>query len=433
VSSNRPGDENAAAPSARSRPASASGPLPNPTSDDRDLPGSWIESAPHAIAVTHGPEHVLRQVNPAFCRLMGMEAEAVLGRRYAEVFPEPAGEGPLPLLERVFHSGVAEPDFAVPRRRADGAHAVWSCTVWPLGSGSGETTGLIVEVRDRTHEAESVRRLEEMADQIRLINERLLRSALQEQEWAEKAEAAARAKSDFLSMMSHELRTPLSGIVGYTDILLGEMVGPINEKQRDGLRRITSCSTHLVQIIDDVLDYARMEAHSIQVRTDRVDLCRVASEAAAIIEPLAARKGLRFLAAVPNRPLPLRTDSQKVRQILLNLLGNAVKFTDAGEVRLEVREEGAGVYLCVRDTGIGISSEDLERIFEPFVQTEAVATRRFGGTGLGLPISRSLARLLGGEVTAESRPGHGSTFMLRLPCVPPASSYPSSLEPRESM
>jgi signal transduction histidine kinase len=424
VSSTRPGEENAAAPSTRSRRASASGPLPHSTSTSghRDLPASWIEGAPHAIAVTHGPAHLLRQVNPAFCRLMSMEAEAVLGRPYAEVLPEPGGDGPLPLLERVFRSGVAELDVAVPRPRAEGESAVWSCTVWPLGSNSGETTGLVVEVRDRTHEAESMRRLQEMADQIRLINERLLRSALQEQELAEKAEAAARAKSDFLALMSHELRTPLSGIVGYADVLLGEMLGPINEKQRHGLRRINACSAHLLDMIDDVLAYARAEARSVQMRPEPVDLCRVAAEAAAIIEPMAAKKGLRLQVETPRDPLPLETDSQKVRQILLNLMGNAVKFTEEGEVRLKVCAEEAEICLRVRDTGIGISPEDMERVFEPFVQSEAVMTRRFGGTGLGLSLSRSLAHLVGGELTAESTPGRGSEFVLRLPRTPPAAA-----------
>jgi PAS domain S-box-containing protein len=423
VTGSRPREEKAGAPSRRLGQASAGGSLPSPvvTSGDRGLPGGWIQGAPHAIAVTHGPAHLLQQVNPAFCRLMGVEAEALLGRAYATALPEPAGHGPLPLLERVFRSGAAEPDVEVPRSRASGEHAVWMCTVWPLDSGSGETSGLVVEVRDRTHEAESRRHLQEMADQIRLINERLLRSALQEQEWTEKAEAATRAKSDFLAMMSHELRTPLSGIVSYAEILLGEILGPVTRQQEDALRRIDSCSAHLLDMIDDVLAFAQSEAGSVQVRPARVDLWRVASEAAAIIEPLAARKGLRFLAAAPDRPLPLETDSQKVRQILLNLMGNAVKFTEEGEVRLEVFEEEAEFCLRVQDTGIGIAPEDMERIFEPFVQSEAVMTRRFGGTGLGLPISRSLARLIGGELTARSTPGQGSEFVLRLPPTPPAA------------
>jgi PAS domain S-box-containing protein len=424
VRSTQSGDEAAAAPTARSRSESAPrDPLTcsGSSSDDPGLRYDWIDGAPHAIAITRGPSHVLRKVNPAFCRLIGMEEEAVLGRPYVEVLPEPDGHGPLPVLERVFRSGAAESDVEVPRHRAAGEHAVWSCTVWPLRNGSGETHGLVVEVRDRTHEAESTRRLQEMADEIRGINERLLRSALQEQEWAEKAEAAAKAKSDFLSMMSHELRTPLSGIVSYAEILLGEMLGPINERQRNGLRGITSCSAHLVQMIDDVLDYARVEAQSVQVRPEGADVCRLAQEVVAMIEPLAAEKGLRFLPAIPDRPLPLETDSQKVRQILLNLLGNAVKFTDRGEVRLEVHEEKAGVCLCVRDTGTGIPPEDMERIFEPFVQRESVMTRRYGGTGLGLPISRSLAYLLGGELTARSTPGRGSEFVLRLPWMLPAA------------
>jgi PAS domain S-box-containing protein len=423
VSDIRSGSETSTPPAARSWPEAPRDPLPRFGSapDDRECSGAWITGAPHAAAVTAGPSHVLRQVNPAFCRLMGVEADAVLGRPYAEALPEPRGQGPLPALERVFRSGVAEADYEVARPPEVGTQAVWSCTAWPLRNGSGEITGLVVELRDHTQEAESTRRLQELADQIRGINERLLRSALQEQEWAEKASAAAKAKADFLSVMSHELRTPLSGIVSYADILLDEMLGPINEKQREGLQRITSCSDHLVRMIDDVLDYARVEAQSVQLRPERVDLRRVAQEAAAIIEPIAAKKGLRLLAEVPGEPLPLETDPQKVRQILLNLLGNAVKFTDQGAVRLEIREEETEVCLCVRDMGIGIPPGDLERIFEPFVQSEAVTTRRFGGTGLGLSISRALALLLGGDLTAQSTLGRGSTFVLRLPCTAPAS------------
>lgn len=425
MSSTPSGDDDAAAPSAPAHPGVSANESRRPwesSSQDRDLTQDWIAGAPHPIVVTHGPTHVLRQANPAFCRLMNVDPGTILRRPYAEALPEPAGEGPLPLLNRVFTSGVAEADRELSRFRAAGGHAVWSCTVWPLGAFPSDPTGLVMEVRDRTHEAEQVRGLNEMAEQVRLINERLLRSAIQEQEWAEKAEAGAKAKSDFLSMMSHELRTPLSGIVGYAEVMLSGISGPVSEKQYLNLQRIQTCSDHLVQMIDDVLAYAQVEAQSVQFRPEPVDLYRLAREAAAIVEPLAAKKGLRLETDFPAGSLRMETDPQKVRQILLNLMGNAVKFTDDGEVRLELVSEPDGVSLRVRDTGIGIGPQDLERVFDPFVQSEAVTTRRFGGTGLGLPISRSLAELLGGELTAESTLGRGSTFVLRLPGTSPSTS-----------
>jgi signal transduction histidine kinase len=298
----------------------------------------------------------------------------------------------------------------------------WSYTVWPREDGSGAITGLMVEVRDRTTETEGTRRLEQFADQIRQINERLLGSALREQEWAEKAEAAARAKSDFLAMMSHELRTPLNGIIGHTEVLSGEVIGPINAKQREGLQRISNCSADLLQLIDDVLTYSRVEAQRVPVRPERVDLCRLARETVALVEPLAMKKRLELSVSTPDGSLRVETDPQMVRQILLNLLGNAVKFTERGSVRLEVASQSGEIRLRVRDTGLGIARADLDRIFEPFVQSEAVMTRRFAGTGLGLPISRTLATVLGGTLTLESTPGEGATFTLHLPRSAPSAA-----------
>lgn len=201
------------------------------------------------------------------------------------------------------------------------------------------------------------------------------------------------------------------------------MLGPTTEKQRTSLERITACSAHLLEMIEDVLSFARVESNAVQANPERVDVDRLAREVAAIVEPLAVRKGLGVRVVVPDAALAIETDAAKLRQILLNLMGNAVKFTEAGEVRLEAcadPDDGARVRLRVQDTGIGIPQQDLERIFEPFVQSEAVLTRRFGGTGLGLPISRALAVLLGGTLTTESAPGEGATFTLTLPRSPGA-------------
>jgi PAS domain S-box-containing protein len=380
-----------------------------------------IERAPHAMAVTEGACHVLQSVNRAFCRLMDVAEEDVLGRPFAEAFPGQRGGVPMALLDQVFGSGKAEEGREVTRGKALSAE-VWSYTVWPLDRGSGAPAGLVLEVRDQTERSQVQQRLEDMAELIRQINERLLRSALQEQEWADKAEAANQAKSDFLSVMSHELRTPLTGIMAYTDILDGEVMGPLTDRQRESLARIKACSVHLLELIDDVLSFAKVEAHNAEVHLERVDLCSLVQEAAAVIEPVAARKGLELRISTPDAPLTAETDPQKVKQILLNLLSNAVKFTDQGEVSLEASADNGAIHLSVSDTGRGISGPDLERIFEPFVQTESVTTRQFGGTGLGLAISRALARMLGGDVSVQSTPGKGSVFSVVLLQQPPASS-----------
>jgi signal transduction histidine kinase len=375
-----------------------------------------IAFAPHAIAITEGPSHLLRQVNPAFCRMMDVEAVDVLDRPYATAFPDPPDPNLPGLLTNVLTTGEAQQNREVTQPGPGAEPPVWSYAVWPLRDRAGSAAGLVVEIQDRTDDSRSIGRLKGLTDDIRQINERLLSSAIREQEWAEKAEGAAKAKSDFLAMMSHELRTPLNAIVSYTEILLTGIAGPTTDRQRECLQRVRSSSDHLLTLIGEVLTFAKVEARGLLPRTNRVDLGRLAREAAALIEPLAAKKGLELHLDVTDTLL--ETDANKVHQILVNLLGNAVKFTDEGEVRLEVSddpEDQEKVRVRVRDTGIGIPAQDLERNFEPFVQSESVLTRRFGGTGLGLTISRALATLLGGALTAESTPGKGATFTLRLP------------------
>jgi signal transduction histidine kinase len=384
---------------------------------DAEILGRLIASAPHAIAITSGDSHLLRRVNHAFCRFASASASDVLDRPLGQAVSPSSGDGLVPLLDRVLMSGQAEEHVETRPAQGSADQAVWSYTVWPYGSDSRGAAGLIVEVRDRTRESSSADRIREVAQQIRDIDERLLRSAIQEQELAERAEAAAKAKSDFLAMMSHELRTPLNGIVGYTGVLLSGAAGETTEEQRQGLERINACSYHLLELIDDVLSFAKAEAGTVEARAERVDICTLAREVAALVEPIVERRGLHLRLDVPDAPLTAETDAPKVRQILLNLLGNAVKFTEHGEVRLQVREDSKRqrLRLLVRDTGIGIPPNDLERIFEPFVQSEQGMTRRFGGTGLGLPISRTLANLLGGQLTVESSLAQGSTFLLELP------------------
>ncbi|HET9983240.1 MAG TPA: ATP-binding protein [Longimicrobiales bacterium] len=237
-----------------------------------------------------------------------------------------------------------------------------------------------------------------------------------EQDARRRAEQASLSKSQFLAVMSHELRTPLTAVIGYADLLASETSGNLNPKQAEQVGRIRSSAWHLVSIIDEILTFARMEAGREQVRFERLDATHLARAASELLEPQARARGLELHADVPPGPLWIRSDPGKVRQILLNLLGNAVKFTDEGGVFLTLHPEGdEWLAFTVRDTGPGIDAAHLERIFEPFTQADQSATRLKGGTGLGLAVSRRLAHLLGGDVTVESTVGEGSTFTLRLP------------------
>jgi signal transduction histidine kinase len=229
------------------------------------------------------------------------------------------------------------------------------------------------------------------------------------------AQEGSRAKSEFLAVMSHELRTPLNAIIGYSDLLAAEVKGSINDAQREQLARIDRSARHLIAVIQEILEFARLEAGHVSVHAEEVDLAALARETLELVEPSAAARGLTVSLDVGDASLPARTDPAKLRQILLNLLANAVKFTERGEVGLSLAAGGEGVRIAVRDTGMGIDAADAERIFEPFWQVQRGTTRQAGGTGLGLTITRRLARLLGGEITVQSEPGRGSTFALELP------------------
>ncbi|HEX2077081.1 MAG TPA: MEDS domain-containing protein [Longimicrobium sp.] len=226
---------------------------------------------------------------------------------------------------------------------------------------------------------------------------------------------ASQEKSNFMATMSHELRTPLNAIIGYADLLDAELAGPLAPGQKDQVERIDANARHLLELIEGILTFSRTEAGQEEVDLRPVDVAALVRETAALFEPLAAAKPLRFSVAAPAGPVEVVTDAGRVRQVLLNLLTNAVKFTDQGEIELAAEAAEDGVAIRVRDTGIGIADEERERIFQPFRQLRAGTTRQAGGTGLGLTVSQRLARLLGGEITVQSVPGAGSTFSLWLP------------------
>jgi len=235
---------------------------------------------------------------------------------------------------------------------------------------------------------------------------------------AEQGETLARAnrvKTEFLTSMSHELRTPLSAIIGFADLLVTSPRENLTGRAKESVERIKRNGEHLLLLINDVLDLAKADAGRIEIRSAPVNVSLLARACVAEVESLRGGKELRIAADVPEAVVETLSDSQRVKQILLNLLSNAIKFTERGEVMLTVRVAGDKVTLSVRDTGLGIAAASMPELFKEFTQLEAGDGRRYPGTGVGLALSRKLARALDGEIDVESREGKGSTFTLTLP------------------
>ena len=255
----------------------------------------------------------------------------------------------------------------------------------------------------------------EMADALTTFKNALLElRAAQAQ-----AETASRHKSEFLANMSHELRTPLNAIIGLSDMLLEDAAHPNTAELAESLTRIGASSRHLLGLINDILDLSRIEAGRMPIRIEPFAPAALAEEALATVAQMARKKGVTLESHFAPGLSSIQSDAQRVRQMLINLLGNAVKFTDAGRVGLDVSVAEGMLLFAVSDTGTGIAATHLSRLFQDFSQIDNSSTRKHGGTGLGLAISRRMARLLGGDITVQSEPGKGSTFTISLPLTLP--------------
>ncbi len=303
---------------------------------------------------------------------------------------------------------------------------------WMAGYGDfeydarGKALHLIGCVQDITERKEA-------EEELRKANEELKLNIQRAEDLAGKAEAATRAKSEFLAVMSHELRTPLNGVLGFAE-LLSET--PLDEEQLDYARTIRSSGDHLLGIVNDILDFSSIEKGTLSIDSARVSIPELIESACLTLRKTAAEKGLEFRCEKsPLVPEEITGDTRRIRQILINLLGNAVKFTRHGTVifRIDPASIGGRAFLkfSVTDSGPGISSDMLGRLFKPFSQADSTLHREFGGAGLGLAISQRLAEAMGGVITVESAPGRGSTFTFQLPqgSQPPAASVPVPPEP----
>ena len=274
---------------------------------------------------------------------------------------------------------------------------------------------VIAQQRTREQLELQAQQLEEQQVAMEETLEQLRETTTEAEEARDAADVANRAKTDFLAVMSHELRTPLNAIVGYTELLHDGVAGPVSDVQREQLERVQLSARHLVELVDDILSFSRLESGTENVRAVPIDVAEVTREAGALVEPVAAAKGLTVTIDTPNEPARFTSDPAKVRQVLVNLLSNAIKFTDEGGIRLASRAEDGCVVFEVVDTGIGIAPEHQEQVFETFWQVDQTATRKRGGAGLGLSVSRRLARALGGDLSVESAIGKGSRFRFWVP------------------
>jgi PAS domain S-box-containing protein len=293
----------------------------------------------------------------------------------------------------------------------------------------GEPIAVVSVLHDLTKQVEN----ERLYDALKKLNgelERRIREAtsdLAEQnvrlQWqSQEVERANKLKSEFLASMSHELRTPINALIGYSALLLDGVLGEVNTRQRDALLRGRAAAEHLLALINDILDLAKIEAGKMPLRLEEVSLRDVTLEVTQQIEPMVRKKQLEFTIDIAPDCPPIYSDRTKVKQILLNLLSNAVKFTNRGRVSVEAHRAVDGVRIDVIDTGIGIRASDLHAIWEDFRQVDQSRTREFGGTGLGLSITRKLLDRLGGSVDVRSTYGEGSTFSVYLPLRVPTAT-----------
>ena len=378
--------------------------------------GEIVNSALDAI-ITFDDEHRITLFNGAAARLFGIPSDEAQGKPIDELFPETFRGH---FLERICavtpardgeSATTPEVQSFVGVRRGSGEFPI-EASVSCLELPSGRLYTIIArDVSERKRAEEALRAqalsLANTTAKLKIANEELHQRQLD-------LERAMTARSRFYASMSHELRTPINAILGYNTLLLENIYGPLNEKQADGLRRTQRAAKHLLELVNDVLDLSKIEAGKLELKVQPVHFPMLIEDLFVTVRPMAEERGSTLELEHRGDSVSLTSDPRRVRQILLNLLSNAIKFGRGNPIRvISTTAPDGGICVEVIDHGIGIAADDLPRIFDEFVQLSRAPEHE--GTGLGLPISRRLALLLQGELTAESRPGEGSTFRLVLP------------------
>jgi signal transduction histidine kinase len=375
----------------------------------RDL----FEQAPVAVAVMTGPDLVYSITSPRYVEMLG--GRRLIGLPLREALPELVGQDVIETVRRVYDTGIPfnqrERLIRLDKSRSGTLEEYYfNVGYQPLRDARGRVYAVASTAYEVTHQV-LVRRALEHAQ----AEGRLARDAAESAQ--HDAEDANRAKSEFLAVMSHELRTPLNAIGGYAELMQLGIHGPVTAEQLVALERIQRSQRHLLGLINGVLNYSRVEAGAAHYEIADVNLEETLATCEALIAPQVRAKGLQLVNGGCPPGATVRADPEKLQQVILNLLSNSVKFTESGgriEVTCSALPDGM-MSVRVSDTGRGIAREQLERVFQPFVQVDARLTRTQEGVGLGLAISRDLARGMGGDLTVESEPGRGSVFTLTVP------------------
>jgi two-component system, sensor histidine kinase and response regulator len=378
---------------------------------DAHLELEQIFTAAMPMCVTDTDFNVVR-INQAFSELFGHSPESAIGKRCSDVRCGELCHTPACLLNRVRQGEeIAQQETAKTKKSGETVYCLVRAAAWRDSEGC--LLGIVESFTNITERKKAEEARKDAQCQLEKANRDLEHSITQAREMASAANAANRAKSAFLANMSHEIRTPMNGVVGMTGLLLETELSP---EQREFAETIRNSADALLIVINDILDFSKIEADRLEFEVIDFDLRVALEEMNDLLAMKAHDKGLEYVCLIaPETPARLRGDPGRLRQILINLIGNAIKFTGSGEVSVQVaavKEDGAYVTLRfeIRDTGIGMDRDQIDRLFEAFTQADASMSRRYGGTGLGLAISRRLVKMMGGELNAESETDKGSVF-----------------------